>query len=108
MPVDLKRIPRLLNGLEHRCGGFGCCFAVLLAAGTCWAIMSNKDKLQIHTADFWQTALILPALFWLILLALRIARYKGLLSMADGWDNDREQLLSREIQRGRRHRQSWA
>lgn len=23
--------------------------------------------------------------------------------MADGWDNDREQLLSREIQRGRRH-----
>ncbi|MBX9265171.1 hypothetical protein K5962_29020, partial [Klebsiella pneumoniae] len=57
----------------------------------------------IHTADFWQTALILPALFWLILLALRIAWYKGLLSMADGWDNDREQLLSREIQRGRRH-----
>ena len=104
MPVDLKRIPPPAQRPRAPVWWVWLLFLLCwLAAGTCWAIMSNKDKLQIHTADFWQTALILPALLWLILLALRIAWYKGLQSMADGWDNDREQILSREIQRGRRH-----
>lgn len=70
--------------------------------GTAWAILSNKERSEINAAEFWETALIFPALFWLILLMLRIAWYKGQQTTADGSDKEREQIIQREIRRGRR------
>lgn len=53
MPVDLKRIPPPAQRPRAPVWWVWLLFLLCwLAAGTCWAIMSNKDKLQIHTADF--------------------------------------------------------
>lgn len=75
---------------------------VVLLTGTAWAIFSNQSKAEINSEAFWRTALAIPGLFWLISLVLRIAWFKGLLSTAKGWNKDRQEIISRETQRGQR------
>ncbi|MDW2714466.1 hypothetical protein AB9C65_10825 [Klebsiella pasteurii] len=103
MPVNLKQIPppaarpafpKWWVWLLLLLGG--------LLAGTAWAILVNKETSEINAAEFWEIALVFPALFWLILLMLRIAWYKGLQATADGSNKEREQIIQREIRRGRR------
>ncbi|MDQ7880759.1 hypothetical protein [Atlantibacter hermannii] len=75
---------------------------VMLLAGTVGTILNSTAKPQINANAFWETALGLPALFWLVLLIVRSTWYKGQLAIARSRDNEREKRLRREILRGRR------
>lgn len=75
---------------------------VVLLAGTVGAILNSAAKPQFNANAFWETALGLPAVFWLVLLVLRITWYRGQLAIALSRDNEREKILRREILRGRR------
>lgn len=75
---------------------------VVLLAGTVGTILNSTAKPQINANAFWETALGLPSLFWLVLLVVRITWYRGQLAIALSRDNEREKILRREILRGRR------
>jgi len=93
-PVPQPDLPKWWIWLLLLIGGF--------LAGTAWAILNNQGKSVINAAEFWETALVFPALIWLILLMLRIVWYRGLEATADGSNETRERILQQEIRRGRR------
>uniref|UniRef100_UPI0031DE106C hypothetical protein n=1 Tax=Klebsiella sp. TaxID=576 RepID=UPI0031DE106C len=76
---------------------------VMLLGGMADAILSNMSRTEINSEAFWISALGLPSLYWLILLALRVTWYKGQLATAQGKDKERDRQLRREIQRGQRY-----
>lgn len=76
---------------------------VMLLAGLADTILSNLSRPAVNTEAFWSSALGLPALGWLVLLALRITWYKGQSATAQSRDKARDQLLRHEIQRGQRY-----
>jgi len=75
----------------------------MLLGGMTDAILSNISRKEINSEVFWTSALGLPFLFWLILVALRVAWYNGQLSMVQSRNEERERQLCREIQRGQRY-----
>ena len=104
MPVNLKLIPAQASGPRPPAWWIWLLLlVVMLLGGMTDTILSNISQVGIDSDEFWMSALELPALLWLILLALRIAWYSGQLATAQRQNNDRERLLRREIQRGRRY-----
>lgn len=75
---------------------------VALFGGIAYAVLINQTKTEINNQDFWETALAIPASFWLFLLFLRLVWYQGVSAMANDWDRDREKMIEHETQRGRR------
>ncbi|MFZ4833273.1 hypothetical protein [Rouxiella sp. Mn2063] len=103
MPINLKLIPAPAT-LPRRPKWWIWLLLLLagLVGGTAYAILNNGTKAEVNTETFWSTALLIPALFWLTLLLLRLIWHNGQQSMAYHWDKDRELALLRETQRGRR------
>jgi hypothetical protein len=75
----------------------------MLLGGMVDAILSNMSRTEINSEEFWTSAFGLPSLLWLILLAIRVAWYKGQSATAQSKDKDRDRQLRREIQRGQRY-----
>lgn len=100
MPVNLNTIPgpyrrpappkplRWLCALVCFVG-----FGILL-----WRVMGNKAK----EPSFWWLAIGASAICWTILLSCRLAVYLLWQIRANAWDKRREQVILREVRRGRR------
>ncbi|MDF7681812.1 hypothetical protein PT300_14985 [Enterobacteriaceae bacterium ESL0689] len=76
---------------------------IMLLAGVADTLLRHLSRPAINTGAFWSSALGLPVLGWLILLALRVTWYKGQSAMAHSRNREREHLLRHAIQRGQRH-----
>lgn len=103
MPVNLKQIPA--PAPQPELPKWWLWLLLLLGGclvGTAWAILNNQGKSVIDAAEFWETALVFPALIWMSLLLVRIVWYRGVQATADGSNEVREQILQHQIQRGRR------
>lgn len=100
MPVNLKLIPpvaqkpKLPIGRRWLKGLTG-----LLVIGSGWAYFTG---LSFHSSVFWIFSAGLPLTVWLVAIWLRIMVYLPVLIQAQAWDRRREELLLREIRRGRR------
>ncbi|MGV3347113.1 hypothetical protein ACGVWS_15810 [Enterobacteriaceae bacterium LUAb1] len=104
MPVNLKLIPApAVRPRPPVRWVWLLLLVVMLLGGTAKTILSTISRTESHSEAFWASALGLPALFWLILLALRITWYNGQLAIAQRRDNDRERRLRHDIQRGQRY-----
>ncbi len=103
MPINLKQIPPLVP--QPDLPKWWVWLLLLLSGfltGTAWAILNNQGESAINAAEFWETALVFPALIWLILLTLRIVWYRGVQATAEGSNEVRERIYQQEIRRGRR------
>jgi hypothetical protein len=56
----------------------------------------------IGETSFWWFAIGIPALFWVVLMGLRLAVYMMQQIHANAWDKRREQVILQEVRRGRR------
>ena len=100
MPVNIKKIPPAAERPEtprlERWFGF---LAALLALGAATGLYLDK---QAEGTRFW---LLIPAALtfaWLAVFALRLLVWGALDLRASGWDRAREEVLLREMRRGRR------
>lgn len=104
MPVNLKLIPA--PALKPRLPVWWAWLLLLVAVllgGTTNAILNNMSRTEINSKEFWISALGLPSLFWIILLAVRVTWYKGQLATVQSINRNRDRQLRREIQRGQRY-----
>ncbi|CAI8965948.1 Type VI secretion protein [Pseudomonas sp. IT-P258] len=77
-----------------------CC--LLGVGGT---LLFGDETLSQRPSDFWSLALGIPILGWCVLGFGRVLLYAGEQGAADGWDNAREEDLSRKMRQGRRSQQ---
>ncbi|ELY5929038.1 hypothetical protein SNN97_000376 [Cronobacter turicensis] len=104
MSVNLKLIPApAIRPRPPAWWGWLLLLIVMLLGGMADAILSNMSRKETNAEEFWTSALGLPALLWLILLALRITWYKGQLATVHSKDQERDRQLRREMQRGQRY-----
>ncbi|WP_280282017.1 hypothetical protein [Pseudomonas sp. BN415] len=76
--------------------------ASLLVMGLGVSLWLGGDSMAQQPAAFWRMALGVPFLIGCVLGFLRALVYLGALSVAEGWDEAREQDLIRKMRRGRR------
>ncbi|MCW8278236.1 hypothetical protein IMF27_23875 [Pseudomonas sp. PCH199] len=109
MPVRLDRVPapaarparpRILLWLSL--------LVLFLALGIGLTFVFATQALREQPMSFWGLALGMPLLGWAILGFGRIALYIGQQSVADGWDEAREDDLIGRIRQGRRSQQVLA
>ena len=70
--------------------------------------MFGDETLPQRPSDFWRLALSIPLLAWCVLGFVRVMLYVGEQGAADGWDEAREEDMSRKLRRGRRSQQVLA
>jgi hypothetical protein len=80
-------------------------FCLLGAGGT---LLFGDETLPQRPSDFWRLALSIPLLAWCVLGFVRVMLYVGEQGAADGWDEAREEDMSRKLRRGRRSQQVLA
>lgn len=104
MPVDLSTIPAPAQRSSPPSFKRWLFFLtlVMLIGGTVTLYFWPADK-PTQTPIFWGCLILVPALSWLCLFALRWLVYTFSDCVADGWDEEREWTLHREIQRGQRY-----
>lgn len=56
----------------------------------------------VGDTTFWWFAIGVPVIFWLVLMAIRMAIYMMQQIQANAWDKRREQVILQEVRRGRR------
>ncbi|WP_225441839.1 MULTISPECIES: hypothetical protein [Pseudomonas] len=67
--------------------------------------MFGDETLPQRPAEFWRAALVFPILAWCVLGFGRAMLYVGEHGAAKGWDEAREEDLTRKIRQGRRSQQ---
>jgi hypothetical protein len=72
-----------------------------MAAG----VLFSTQSLDQQPSSFWEMVLGVPLAIWAVLGFVRLAGYIGQHSVADGWDEARQEDLTRRIRRGRRSQQ---
>lgn len=104
MPVDLSAIPdvaiRKRPPLLKRWLVVLLIFFVFSGLLTSWLWPAHKTT---HGALFWHCFITVPLVMWTLLLGLRWLFYLSAVWPADGWDEEREQDIAYEIQRGQRY-----
>ncbi|CNM03110.1 Uncharacterised protein [Yersinia intermedia] len=104
MPVDLSTIPtpaQRSSPPSFKRWLFVLTLAVVIfGTATLYFWPANKPT---QTAVFWYCFILLPSVVWLSLFALRWLIYTFSDCINDGWDEEREWTLHKEIQRGQRY-----
>ena len=109
MPIRLDKIPPL--ALRPQRPRFLLWLGLLLLfclLGTGGALVFGDEKLPERPLDFWREALSIPLLAWCVLGFGRVLLHVGEQGAADGWDEAREEDISRKIRLGRRSQQVLA
>lgn len=104
MPVRLDQIPALAPrpARPGRWLWLGVIPVLLLLLGVCGTFLFGTQALRQQPLSFWGLALGVPLLGWCLMSFGRVLLYFGQQQVADGWDQAREEDLSRKLRRGRR------
>lgn len=109
MPIRLDKIPPL--ALRPQRPRFLLWLGLLLLfflLGTGGTLLFGDETLRERPPDLWREALSIPLLAWCVLGFVRVMLYVGEQGAADGWDEAREEDMSRKLRRGRRSQQVLA
>ncbi|MTH48813.1 hypothetical protein [Intestinirhabdus alba] len=94
-PAETPRPPKWWRWLLFLIG--------LFITGGTYAIFISSEKIEVNAAEFWENALALPFITWIIFLLGRLAWYNGQLATAREWNKRRERIIFNETLRGRRY-----
>jgi hypothetical protein len=106
MPIRLDKIPP--PSLRPQSPRFLLWLGLLLLfclLGTGGTLLFGDETLPEQPSDFWRAALLFPILGWFVLGFGRALLYVGECGAAEGWDEAREEDLTRKIRQGRRSQQ---
>ncbi len=109
MPVRLDKVPAPLAApTVPRAWLWLALLAVLLLLGLGLMLWLGRDAFAHQPDRFWLIALGAPFLSWCVLGFVRALTYLGELSVADGWNDEREADLIQKMRQGRRSQQVLA
>lgn len=104
MPVNLSIIPDI--AIRKRPPSLKRWLVVLLIFFVCGGFLTSwlwPAHKTIHGALFLHCIVTVPLVLWTLLLGIRWLFYLSAVWPADGWDEEREQDIADEIQRGQRY-----
>jgi hypothetical protein len=106
MPVRLDKVPApALRPSRPRIWLWLGLLPLFLLIGVAAGVLSSTQSLDQQPPSFWEMVLGAPLAIWGVLGFARLAGYIGQQSVADGWDEARQEDLTRRLRRGRRSQQ---
>lgn len=106
MPVRLDKVPALaLRPARPRIWLWLGLLPLFLLIGMAAGVLFSTQSLDQQPSSFWKMVFGVPMAIWGVLGFVRLAGYIGQHSVADGWDEARQEDLTRRIRRGRRSQQ---
>jgi hypothetical protein len=106
MSVRLDQVHALASRpATPRLGLWIAALALLLVCGFALAVLLGSRSSNLSSLAFWGTALFGPLLIWCAMAFVRGAMFFSQQSVADGWDEARQQDLIQRLRCGRRSQQ---